>query len=195
MVIAGVAMYLLFTLITRFVQTPPSSGYGYGLSDFQAGLVLVPFSLLGFTAGRIVPRLRDRISPFRLLAANAAIVFASCVLFATTRDYGALWPIAAMAVLGFGVGGVSATMPPAILAVTPDEDTAAAMSVNQVARSVGFSIGSALCALLLAANTASGDFLPDSTGYATTAWTGAALAAATTALALLHHRKNEHHPA
>ena len=43
---------LLLTLITRYAQTPPGAGYGYGLSTFQAGLVLVPFWLLGFVAGR-----------------------------------------------------------------------------------------------------------------------------------------------
>ena len=48
--VSGVGMYLLLTLITRYAQTPPGAGDGYGLSTFQAGLVLVPFSVLGFVA-------------------------------------------------------------------------------------------------------------------------------------------------
>ncbi len=44
----GVGMYLLLSLITRYVQTPSSAGYGFGLNTFQAGLVLVPFSAPGF---------------------------------------------------------------------------------------------------------------------------------------------------
>jgi predicted MFS family arabinose efflux permease len=69
-------------------------------------------------------------------------------------------------------------MPQAILAVTPAGETAAAMSVNQVVRSVGFSIGSAVGGLVLAAYTAPGQFVPTGTGYTTAAWLAAALAVA-----------------
>jgi hypothetical protein len=48
-------------------------------------------------------------------------------------------PLVAVTVLGFGVGAVSAAMPAMILAVTPGDETASAMSVDQVVRSVGFS--------------------------------------------------------
>ncbi|WP_246127992.1 MFS transporter [Amycolatopsis rhizosphaerae] len=180
--VSGIAMYLLFTLITRYVQTPPQSGYGYGLTEVEAGLVLVPFSVLGFVAGRVVPRLRQRVGPFALLAAGGVVVVAACVLFAVTRTSGVAWPIVAMGVLGFGVGGFSAAMPQAILAVTPAEETAAAMSVNQVVRSVGFSLGSALGGLVLAAYTVPGHFVPTGPGYTTAAWTAAALGVAGIAL-------------
>jgi hypothetical protein len=36
------------TLITRYAQTPHGAGYGFGLTTFVAGLVLIPFSVLGF---------------------------------------------------------------------------------------------------------------------------------------------------
>jgi predicted MFS family arabinose efflux permease len=183
MCLSGVAMYLLFTLITRYVQTPPEAGYGYGLSDFEAGLVLVPFSAFGFAAGRLVPVLRRRTGPFALLAASAVVLTAASCLFAATRTLGVAWPIVAMGVLGFGVGGVSAAMPQAILAVTPAEETAAAMSVNQVGRSVGFSVGSALSALVLAGYTPAGRFAPSGDGYTTAAWIAFALAGATAVLA------------
>jgi hypothetical protein len=69
MAVSGIAMYLLFTLISRYMQTPPQAGYGYGLTDFGAGLVLVPFSALGFLAGRVIPRLGQRVgSSVRILA-------------------------------------------------------------------------------------------------------------------------------
>ena len=184
MAVSGVAMYLLFTLITRYVQTPPLAGYGYGLTDFEAGLVLVPFSVLGFVAGRIVPKLRGRLGPFPLLAASGVVVALACALFAASRSLGVAWPIVAMGVLGFGVGGFSASMPQAILAVTPPTETAAAMSVNQVVRSVGFALGSALSGLLLAAATPVAQFVPTGVGYTVAAWVGAGLAVASIALAL-----------
>jgi predicted MFS family arabinose efflux permease len=68
-------------------------------------------------------------------------------------------------------------MPSVILAATPAAETASAMSVNQVVRSVGFSIGSALGGFILAAYTT--DVFPHETGYTTAAWAGAATTAAT----------------
>lgn len=171
MLTGGVGMYLLFSLITRYVQTPAKAGYGFGLDTFQAGLVLVPFSILGFVAGRLVPRWRDR--PRLLLAASTAVVLVAFLLFATTRNHLAE-PVIAMAVLGLGVGAFSAAMPAAILAATPPAETASAMSVNAVVRSVGFSTGSALAGLILAAKT-----FPTEADYTTAAWTGAAITTAT----------------
>lgn len=88
-------------------------------------------------------------------------------------------------VLGFAVGGLSAAMPQAILAVTPSEETAAAMSVNGVVRAVGFSIGSALSGLLLAAYTSPGQFVPADPGYTIAALTAAGLAVVSIALAAI----------
>lgn len=61
MFVGGSGMYLLLTLITRYAQTPHSAGYGFGLTTFVAGLVLIPFSVLGFVAGKLTPRVRERI--------------------------------------------------------------------------------------------------------------------------------------
>ncbi|MFC0004449.1 hypothetical protein [Micromonospora siamensis] len=43
---------------------------GANIAMFVAGLVLIPFSVLGFVAGRITPRLRERIEGPVLLAAG-----------------------------------------------------------------------------------------------------------------------------
>lgn len=173
---AGIAMYLLFSLITRYVQTPALAGYGFGLNTFQAGLVLIPFSLLGFAAGRLVPRLHDRVSSRLMLAASTVALLIACILFALARGHLAE-PVIAMSILGFGVGAFSATMPAVILAATPKAETASAMSVNQVVRAVGFSIGSALGGLILAGNTTG--LFPHESGYTTAAWVAAAIVAAT----------------
>ncbi|TDC08774.1 hypothetical protein E1267_09405 [Nonomuraea longispora] len=46
--------------------------------------------------------------------------------------------------------------------------------VVQVVRSVGFSIGSALAGLVLAAHTGAGSTFPTETGFTTAAWAGTA---------------------
>ncbi|HTJ68643.1 MAG TPA: MFS transporter [Actinospica sp.] len=180
MLVAGAGMYLLLSCITRYVQTPHSAGYGFGLSTFTAGLFLVPFSVLGFVAGRVSPRVRQRMSAHALLIISTVVVLAAFLVFALVRTNLA-GPLVSMSLLGFGVGAFSAAMPAVILDVTPAQETASAMSVNQVVRSIGFSLGSTLSALILAAYTETGALFPSSRGYASAAWIGVGV----TALALL----------
>ena len=183
MLVAGAGMYLLLTCITRYVQTPRAAGYGFGLDTFTAGLFLVPFSALGFAAGRISPHLRKRMPAAALLAVATAVVLAAFLVFTAVRGSLA-GPLLAMSLLGLGVGAFSAAMPAVILEVTPQQETASAMGVNQVVRSTGFSLGSTLSALILAAYTPGGALFPASQGYATTAWAGTAITALALVIAL-----------
>ncbi|MEY9877510.1 MFS family permease [Streptacidiphilus sp. MAP12-33] len=192
MFVGGIGMYLLLTLITRYAQTPHSAGYGFGLTTFVAGLVLVPFSVLGFAAGRLAPRIRARIDAPLQLAGSAVVVAGGFVLFAAARSSLAELFVA-MGVLGFGVGSFSAAMPGVILAVTPKSETSSAMSFNYVVRSVGYSLGSATGGLVLAAGTDSGRLFPNDGAYTAAALVGVAAMAITTitGLALARHRSNE----
>ncbi len=189
MLTGGIGMYLLLSLITRYVQTPASAGYGFGLTTFQAGLVLVPFSVLGFVAGKLVPPLRRRLTARQLLTASTVLVLAAFVLFALTRTHLAA-PVIAMSILGTGVGAFSAAMPAVILAATPQAETASAMGVNQVVRSVGFSIGSALGGLILAGYTTT-QVAPDRVGYTAAAIVGIATTLATLLILALPARSDE----
>lgn len=189
MLLGGVGMYLLLTSISRFVQTPESTGYGFGVSTFVAGLVLVPFSAMGFVAGRLTPAIQRRLTPIPALAVSSIVVLIAFVLFAVVREPLAA-PVAAMTILGFGVGSFAASMPTVILAVTPLGETASAMGVNQVVRSVGFSIGSALGGLILSRHTAAGSRFPSEHGYAVAAWIGVATMAVTTAVILSLRRRS-----
>jgi predicted MFS family arabinose efflux permease len=196
MLVGGVGMYLLLTLITRYAQTPHSAGYGFGLTTFVAGLVLVPFSVLGFVAGKLTPRVRERTGAPLLLAGSAVVVLGAFALFAAARSNLAEL-FAAMAVLGFGVGSFSAAMPGVILAVTPTSETSSAMGFNQVVRSVGFSLGSAVGGLVLAAGTDAGHLFPTDSAYTAAALVGIAAMAVTavTSLALARRGAHETEPA
>ena len=195
MFVGGIGMYLLLTLITRYAQTPHGAGYGFGLTTFVAGLVLVPFSVLGFVAGRLTPRFRRRIDAPVLLAGSAVVVGGGFVLFAVARSNLAELFVA-MGVLGLGVGSFSAAMPGIILAVTPKSETSSAMSFNYVVRSVGYSLGSALGGLVLAAGTDTGHLFPNDGAYTTAALFGIAAMAITTmaGLALARQRSPDTNP-
>lgn len=189
----GIGMYLLLSLITRYVQTPATTGYGFGLTTFQAGLVLVPFSVLGFLTGKQLPRLRRRLTARHLLATSTAVVLTAFTVFAVART-DITGPVLAMSILGIGVGAFSAAMPAVILAATPDAETASAMGVNQVVRSVGFSIGSALGGLILAGYTTTGQAFPQQSGYTTAAIVGIATTTATLLLVVMSTRRTPRAP-
>jgi predicted MFS family arabinose efflux permease len=180
MFVGGAAMYLLLTLATRYAQTPPAAGYGFGLDTFQAGLVLIPFSVAGFVAGRGVPRLVDRWGAVLTVAGSSLLVALGFLVFALGRSAVA-GPVLAVTILGLGVGAMSAAMPAMILAFTAPDETASAMSVNQVVRSVGFSLGSALGGLVLSAHTVEHGF-PTPGGYLTASVVGSLLAIAAAVL-------------
>ncbi|MFJ8910325.1 MFS transporter [Amycolatopsis sp. NPDC102389] len=166
--VAGAGLYLLFSLFTRYVQTPAGAHYGFALPGVAAGAALIPFSLLGFVAGKAIPGLVARLTERWMYAFSVVIAVASALLFAV-GDQSFLLVLVAIALLGFAVGGVFAVMPKLVLAVVPQEETASVLSINQIARSVGMAVGSALAGLLLAAATPDGALLPARGGYLTTA--------------------------
>ena len=186
MFIGGSGMYLLLTLITRYAQTPLSAGYGFGLSTFVAGLVLIPFSALGFVAGKLTHRIRTWVKGPVLLAGSATIVGAGFILFAVART-NLVELLVAMGLLGVGVGSFSAAMPGVILAATPKSETSSAMSFNYVVRSVGYSLGSAIGGLTLA----SGHLFPNEAAYTTAALIGVTAMAITTIVSLILTRTLE----
>ncbi|MFF3564702.1 MFS transporter [Streptomyces sp. NPDC002574] len=166
--VAGLGMYLLLSLVTRFVQTPREAGYGFGASVAVTGLVLLPFSLASMAAGRMVPLLIRRAGTALVLPLGCVVSLAAVLAFALVR--GQLWELfAIMAVAGFGIGWMFAVMPGMIVGSVPAHETGSAMSFNQVLRYVGYSTGSVLSATVLQAHTVAGSVLPTGDGYRTAA--------------------------
>ncbi|MFJ2297090.1 MFS transporter [Streptomyces sp. NPDC087894] len=85
----GVGMYLLISLVTRYVQTPPGAGYGLGASVVVTGLILVPFSVGSLAAGRVVRILVRTQPPVRLLPVSCLLSLAALLTFVFA--HGRLW--------------------------------------------------------------------------------------------------------
>lgn len=181
--LAGVGMFVLSSSVIRFVQTPADTGYGLGRSAMIAGLVLVPFSLASVLANKLLP-LASGWMPRTLIMPTGALFFVGAlVLFLFGRSD--LWIVfVAMGVAGLGVGFTFAAMPAFIVSAVPAHETGSALGVNQVTRTVGGAIGSALSATVLAGYTAPGALYPSGDGYSATAVAGIALWIVTGLLAL-----------
>jgi len=96
------------------------------------------------------------------------------VLFLVARTQ--LWELfVVMAVAGLGVGAAFAAFPGLIISAVPPHETGSAMSLNQVLRYIGFAVGSALTATVLAASSAPGTTTPSARGYGVVAVIGLAV--------------------
>ena len=168
----------------RIVQTPTSSGYGFGASVITAGLMLTPFSATAFLASRTIPPLVRRSRGNLLLPAAGGLVLLCLVAFAFLR--GSLWEVfVVMTVAGYGVGALYAATPGFIGRSAPQGTTTSAMSFNLVLTTIGGAIGSALSALVLQAATAHGASIPTGHGYVVAAFVGAGALAVAVLLSYL----------
>jgi predicted MFS family arabinose efflux permease len=169
--LVGLANYLLLAAIPILAQAPAADGAGFGTSIVVAGLILLPFSLASVAAGRVARSVADRPASRLVLPVAALVQGGAFALFLVARTE--LWELfALMAVAGFGVGAAFAAFPALIISAVPSHETGSAMSLNQVLRYVGFAIGSALTATVLAAATPAGASSPGSSGYGTIAVVG-----------------------
>jgi MFS family permease len=176
--LVGLANYLLLASIPILAQAPEAAGAGFGTSIVVAGLVLLPFSLASVFAGRVARAFADRPTARLVLPVAALVQSGAFVLFLFAR--GELWQLfLLMAVAGFGVGAAFAAFPALIISAVPPQETGSAMSLNQVLRYVGFAVGSALTATVLAAATRSGAAAPSAAGYSTIAIIGFAVCVTT----------------
>ena len=176
--LAGVGMYMLMSMVIRYVQTPTSVSYGLGASVVVGGLVLLPMSVGSFLASRFTIYLTRWMRPERILPLGMLIFVIAMGLFAVERSH--LWEVfVVMGIAGLAMGCSFAVMPRMIVSAVPAEETSSALALNQVLRTMGYSVGSALSAAVLTAHTFAGSPLPINRGYTVGALIAIAMCAIT----------------
>jgi EmrB/QacA subfamily drug resistance transporter len=162
----GFGLYSAFILIPQFVQSPTSTGYGFGASVTQAGLYLVPSTIALLICSPISGRLSTVVgSKVPLVIGSAVTTLSFVVLIFATES----WEIyVASALLGIGVGFAFAALANLIVeAVRPDQ-TGVASGMNTIVRTIGGAIGAVVAASILASNTIASTGYPDRHGYTVT---------------------------
>lgn len=160
----GLSMYAAFAAVSQLAQIPKSTGYGLGLGSFAAGFVILPLSLASQLASRLSQLIARRVGQQAMLpAAGVAVVVADLVLVAHHSHPAEL--VLGMSILGVGLGIAWAAMPSLLLGSVPPEELGSATAVNQVLRSSGGAVASAMLAAVLAASATSD--LPSDDGYRT----------------------------
>jgi MFS family permease len=187
-------MYMFLTLVTEFVQEPHTTGYGLAESSLVAGLCLVPFSIVSLAVSRTIPAMRRSLGIETILVVGSLLVAAGGALFALLHAQ--LWEaFAAMTVIGIGFGYTFAAIPGMISAAVPASETGSAMGLYQVIRYIGFSLGSALAASVLAADTIHHGADVLERGFTKALWIGVAICVAAAALSWLLSRRAPAGPA
>jgi MFS family permease len=161
--ISGFAMFGTFVLVPNFVEMPHGLSasvqhavdYGFDASATKAGLYLLPSSFALLFAGPLAGLIGRRIGFKWPLAVGMLLVAISAGSLATLHDKP--WEIlAAMLVLGVGVGFAFAAMATLITEAVRPSETGVATGMNTVMRTVGGVIGGQVGAALLAAHTIPG---------------------------------------
>jgi EmrB/QacA subfamily drug resistance transporter len=159
----GVGMYAVFAFLPEFVQTPKASGYGFGASITQSGLILLPSAVTMFLAGSVTGGLARRIGGRIVVLLGCLVGVASMAILAFAHT--ATWELyLATAVMGVGFGLAFAAMSSLIVAAVPAEQTGVASGMNANIRTIGGSIGSALMASIVTSDPGPGG-LPREAGY------------------------------
>jgi EmrB/QacA subfamily drug resistance transporter len=158
----GFGMYSAFILIPQFVQTPTSTGYGFGSSVSQAGLFLVPTTLALLITSPIGGRLSNLVGSKVPLVLGSIMTTIAFVVLAMADSR---WEIYLAATLvGAGVGFAFASMANLIVEAVPAGQTGVATGMNTIVRTIGGAIGAEVAASVLAGHLlASGE--PAKHGY------------------------------
>lgn len=140
----GVATYQTVALAIQYAQLPQ----GLGRSVLAASLALIPMSAGSVAISAALPRVERAIGSHRVIPVGSLVVAAAAGFGAATGD--ALWQtLVTMALLGAGLGMALSTTPVRMLRSVPHDETASVMSLYQVTRYVGYSIGSGMAVSLL----------------------------------------------
>jgi EmrB/QacA subfamily drug resistance transporter len=162
--LVGFAMFSSFLLIPQFAQAPESSGYGFGDTVSQAGLLLVPAAAFQLVAGPLAGGLGARIGFRTTLAAGAGLASMAFVFLALEHAHPWQFIICA-ALLGTGISFAFASMANLIVGAVPQSEVGVATGINTIMRTIGGAFGAAVATAILTGNTIAGGSLPSEGAY------------------------------
>jgi EmrB/QacA subfamily drug resistance transporter len=161
--LVGAGMYGTFAFLPELLQTPTTTGYGFGASIAESGLILLPSGVTMFIVGQYSGSLTRRFGGRTLVLAGSLIAATSMALIAFAH---ASKPdiYLASAIMGIGIGLAFSAMSALVVAAVPPEQTGVASGMNANIRTIGGSIGAAMMASIVTARLEPSGF-PRESGY------------------------------
>jgi MFS family permease len=159
----GFGMYSVFVFLPEFLQTPRSTGYGFGASVTQSGLFIVPQSVAMLVLGLQTGRLTAAFGSKMVVVGGSILGIVPYFMLAFAHSQ--RWEIyLASTLLGVSVGAVFSAVSSLIVEAVPAEQTGVASGMNANIRTIGGAIGSGVVASVVTSHTVSGG-LPREAGY------------------------------
>jgi EmrB/QacA subfamily drug resistance transporter len=161
----GAGMFATYAFLPQFTQTPTSTGYGFGATITESGLLLLPMlvtmAVTGFLSGPIAPYVSFKLQ----LALGSAVIAAAAILFVVLHAQP--WEVAfASGIFGLGLGVAYSAMSSLIVQGVPAHQTGAASGMSVNIRTIGGAIGTAVVASIVTGRT-DANGLPLESSYTT----------------------------
>ncbi|WP_326626757.1 MFS transporter [Nonomuraea fuscirosea] len=185
--VIAIGMFAAITLIPQFTQAPTATGYGFGDSPNQTGLLMVPVALFMIIAAPLGTRLAARTSSRTVFQIGALL--AGISLAGLGFVHGERWAFyTAGAMLGLAYGLAFASLGALVVGAVKHHQTGAATGLNTILRTIGGAIGAQLAAAIIT-GSAPADGPPTESGFTAAFLTAACVAAAAAvAAAAISHK-------
>ncbi|MFK5583422.1 MFS transporter [Serinicoccus sp. LYQ131] len=177
-VLIGFAMFANFLTSVQQVQMPEETGYGFGLSVINTGLVMLPSGILMVLMSPVSAGFITKFGPRAVLIAGAVTIGIGFI--GRSLLHGSVLEVMVTSgIASLGTALAFAAMPTLIMRAVPITETASANGLNTLLRSIGTSSASAMVAAVFAASmmtTSTGQMAPSLEAYQLIFWAGAGAA-------------------
>jgi EmrB/QacA subfamily drug resistance transporter len=146
----GLGLYAMGAFLPAFLQTPSGTGYGFGASITESGLIALPQTVTQFLFGVTAGYWTRRFGARPLLIAGSAVAVPAFMILAFAHHE--LWQVvAALILMGAAFGLAFSAMSNIIVDSVPSHQTGIASGISANLRTVGGAIGGALMASVVTA--------------------------------------------
>ncbi len=160
----GFSLFIAAVIVPQIFTLPEASGYGFGLTFTQTGLMLLPGALAivvgGWASGALVRR-----TGVRALVGCGAIL-AGVAYAGLALDHGSVVAVmAANTVLGLGIGLAFAAITNLVVHAAGERRTSAFAATTAVSRFTGAALGAQLAATIVIGADVADRGLPSERGF------------------------------
>jgi MFS family permease len=146
----GFALFIAGVIVPQIAALPEASGYGFGLTAAQTGMILVPGALAIVLGGWLSGALVRRTGARALIVCGA--VAAGLGYGALALDHGSVAAVAAANVaLGLGIGLAFAAITNLVVHSVDERRTSVFAATTAVSRSIGAALGAQVAAAIVIA--------------------------------------------